>query len=159
MIRTVFADTGYWIALFDKRDWLHTKVVAVTKHLKDARIVTSQMVLTEFLNIMSKRGESMRKLAVSAVRDLLEDPRFEVVIQSDELFHAALKRYAERSDKKWSLTDCASFLIMEKLKIEDALAHDHHFEQAQFNSLLRKDFPPMLGQDRQKPQYSRPKAQ
>jgi len=40
-------------------------------------------------------------------------------------------------DKGWSLTDCASFVIMEDEGLPAALTHDHHFEQAGFQALLR----------------------
>jgi predicted nucleic acid-binding protein len=43
----------------------------------------------------------------------------------------------QRADKEWSLTDCASFKIMKARGITEALAHDHHFEQAGFTALLR----------------------
>ena len=41
------------------------------------------------------------------------------------------------ADKSWSLTDCASFLIMEEEGVTDALSHDRHFAQAGFQTLLR----------------------
>ncbi len=47
---TFFADTGYWIALFNPRDALHTKAIFMSKTTQAQLIVTSQMVLTEFLN-------------------------------------------------------------------------------------------------------------
>jgi predicted nucleic acid-binding protein len=31
------------------------------------------------------------------------------------------------ADKSWSLTDCASFLIMEEENLTAALTHDRHF--------------------------------
>ena len=37
----VFADTGYWVALFNPRDQLHDKAVAVTRELSDCRKVTT----------------------------------------------------------------------------------------------------------------------
>jgi predicted nucleic acid-binding protein len=43
--------------------------------------------------------------------------------------------------KEWSLTDCISFVVMNERKIRRALAYDHHFEQAGFEPLLRKDPP------------------
>jgi len=52
-------------------------------------------------------------------------------------FQDALWLYEQSSDKQWSLTDCASFLIMRELKITDTLAHDRHFEHASFVALLR----------------------
>jgi predicted nucleic acid-binding protein len=41
------------------------------------------------------------------------------------------------ADKSWSLTDCASFLIMEAMGIREALTYDNHFLQAGFTALLR----------------------
>lgn len=40
-------------------------------------------------------------------------------------------------DKGWSLTDCASCLIMNADSINEALTHDRHFEQMGFRALLR----------------------
>lgn len=59
--------------------------------------------------------------------------------QTHEQFSMALGLYEQRADKKWSLTDCASFLAMQEEGITDALAHDDHFQQAGFTALLRED--------------------
>jgi len=48
--------------------------------------------------------------------------------------------FALRSvDKDWSLTDCISFELMRRRRLTRALAFDHHFEQAGFEALLRRD--------------------
>jgi predicted nucleic acid-binding protein len=39
--------------------------------------------------------------------------------------------------KKWSLTDCISFVVMTRAGITEALTGDHHFEQADFVALLK----------------------
>ena len=53
----LFADAGYWIALLNPHDQLHAKAIVVGRQRKigtllraNRNIVTSQVVLTEFLN-------------------------------------------------------------------------------------------------------------
>ena len=48
-MRTVFADTGYWVALLNPRDQHHGKVKNVSSTLGQTRIVTSEMVLDGLL--------------------------------------------------------------------------------------------------------------
>ena len=49
-MKTVFANTAYWIALLNRHDWLHQRVVDIRSQLESALIVTSEMVLTEVTN-------------------------------------------------------------------------------------------------------------
>jgi predicted nucleic acid-binding protein len=60
-----------------------------------------------------------------------------IVPQTSEQFESALRRYKHAADKSWSLTDCASFQVMEVEQIQAALTHDQHFAQAGFETLLR----------------------
>ena len=46
-MNAVFADAGYWIALFNPRDQLHTRAIAVSQSTQNQSIVTSQRVLME----------------------------------------------------------------------------------------------------------------
>jgi len=48
-----------------------------------------------------------------------------------------MAQFRQRRDKGWSLTDCISFLAMQRHGLAEALTADHHFEQAGFNILLR----------------------
>jgi len=49
-MQTVFADTFYWIALLNPNDEAHARAATVSKDLISVRIVTTDEVLTEFLN-------------------------------------------------------------------------------------------------------------
>jgi uncharacterized protein len=135
----VFADAGYWIALFNPRDTLHTKAIAVSQAIQAQPIVTSQMVLSEFLNHYASMGSRFRQRAVEIVELLQHDPDVEVVPQTTEQFAMALLLYAQRQDKEWGFIDCASFLIMQERGISQALAYDEHFRQAGFMPLLREN--------------------
>jgi len=136
-MNVLFADAGYWIALFNPRDQLHTKAITVSNSLQGRPIVTSQMALIEFLNHYAALGQPFRQHAVQIVRSLQDDADVEVVLQTEAQFAAALTLYTQRPDKEWGLTDCASFLIMQERGITEALAHDDHFQQAGFVALLR----------------------
>jgi predicted nucleic acid-binding protein len=136
-MKRVFADTSYWIALFNPRDELHERAVAAAQSYSDDQIVTSEMILAEFLNGFSDRGPRLRAAASKAVKALRSRPNVTVMPQTSDQFERALSRYEERIDKDWSLTDCASFLIMEAEGIGAALTHDQHFAQAGFKALLR----------------------
>jgi len=137
LIRRVFADTSYWIALLNPRDELHEKALAVSQGNSFDEIVTSEMVLTEFLNSFSDRGSRLRQAAAKAVDVLRSNRTVLVRSQVHEQFEAALRKYRDMADKSWSFTDCASFLIMEEEGIHAALTHDKHFAQAGFEALLR----------------------
>ena len=136
-MNAVFADAGYWIALFHPRDRLHSKALAVSQSLKGQRIVTSQVVLTEFLNHFAAFGPQFQQKAVQVIDSLKASSSVEIVAQTSEQFDAALSLYSQRPDKEWGLTDCNSFLIMQEKAITEVLAHDEHFAQAGFVALLR----------------------
>ncbi len=138
-MRTLFADSGYWIALLNPRDQHHSKATSVAVTLGEASIVTTQMALAETFNAMASAGEGGRRHAAQLLNDLENDPDVEIVPQADAQFRAAVDRYASRADKTWSLTDCASFLVMEERGITEALAYDSDFLQAGFTALLREE--------------------
>ena len=133
----VFADTGYWMALLNNRDALHNRARELSVRFSAATIVTSEMVLAELLNHVSGWGAGMRQATAAAVREWMADRGIEVVPQTTVLFDAALERYMARADQSWSIVDCASFIVMEDRQIHEALAFDHHFQQAGFTALLR----------------------
>jgi predicted nucleic acid-binding protein len=48
---------------------------------------------------------------------------------SDEDFAAALRVYEQFADKEWSFTDCTSYVLIQRLKLQTAFAFDQHFRQ------------------------------
>ena len=133
----VFADTGYWIAMHNPGDEWHSIARTVTNRLQDDEIVTSEMVLVEFLNYCSRQGSRSRSQAAAIVQRLLSSGYPVVIPQTSVQLISAIRRYAQRPDQRWSVTDCASFIVMEERGITAALAYDRDFEQAGFRALLR----------------------
>ena len=135
----VFADAGYWIALLNPNDQLYRKTLSVTAEIAGLRIVTSEMVLVEFLNGVARLGNAVRLQAADTRQRLSANPNIDVVPQTSAQLAAATRLYADRPDQRWSVTDCASFLIMERRGITKALAYDRDFVQAGFRALLSED--------------------
>jgi len=134
-MRRIFADTSYWMALVNPRDQIHQKAMSVSRRLSSESLLTTEMVLVEVLNSFS---DSLYREAVGRmVTSLRQDENLTIVPQTPAQFKSALQRYQQAADKNWSLTDCASFEVMEVENIEAALTHDRHFVQAGFEALLR----------------------
>jgi len=98
-MKTVFADTGFWIALLDPQDTLHQNAVNLSVSLAQEKICTSEMVLTEVLNHFSKRGTFLRQAAVALIQSAQASPAIEIVPQTSEIFYAALKLCSQRPDQ------------------------------------------------------------
>jgi hypothetical protein len=132
----ILIDTGYIVALLNPRDELHARAVAWAAAV-DVKLAVTEHVIVEAVNFFSK---PINRLKVNAfVAQLLASPDCELIPASAELLQTGLELHAQRPDKEWSLTDCFSFVVMERRSITHALTHDHHFEQAGFEALLRRD--------------------
>jgi len=129
----VFADTFYWIALPDSTDAAHKRARQVTDDP-----VTTDEVLTEYLNFFSASQEFMRRQIVLTVEDILQDPGVTLIPQSRETFLAGLSLFRTRADKGYSLTDCISMRTMQRLGLTAVLTNDRHFEQEGFRAIFRE---------------------
>jgi uncharacterized protein len=112
-------------------------VVASRSH-GEARIVTTDEVLAEFLTALSKGGEGVRELAAQMVRAILSNPNVKVLPQSRGTFLQGLQFYDQRRDKEYSLVDCVSMNTIRAESLSAVLTNDHHFEQEEFTILMEK---------------------
>ena len=135
-MRIVFADTLYWIALINSRDQWHQRAVSINAELSEARLLTTDSVLTELANFFAEYGEVMRRKVALAIRSVLSDEEVEVLSESRQTFLDGLMLYESRSDKAYSLTDCIAMDVMRKRGITEVLTHDTHFTQEGFHVLL-----------------------
>ena len=134
--RAVFADTFYWIALFNPNDSFYEQALALSRSLQNTFIVTTDEVLTEFLTYFASGDPEVRRKAVNAVRGTLKNPKIYVIPQTRQSFLAGLDLYDARPDKGYSLTDCISMNVMKAEGLTDTLTHDEHFRQEGFRTLF-----------------------
>ncbi len=131
-------DTGFLVALCQPRDALHGRAQAWAAAVAEPLLVT-EYVLLETVNALSQPVD--RPKAHALLHFIRAAPGYEVVPARNDLFERGLQLHAQRPDKEWSLTDCISFVVMSDRGLVRALAHDHHFEQAGFEPLLRREPP------------------
>lgn len=135
MIR-VFLDAQCLIAANLPRDVNHGRAIALLAEFeeKNARFVTTDAVIVEFCNMLSK--VALRAHAAKVVRQLNAQDNIDVIHVTKEILSRAFTLYESRADKDWGLTDCISFEVMREQRITVALTTDHHFAQAGFQPLL-----------------------
>ena len=135
----IFADTGFFIAQLKPRDGLHLRARdwAVWIARNQTPILTTEFVLIELGDALSAPADRAKYHA--ALSHLFGAKQIEIVSVSLDWFQKGVALHKARPDKEWSLTDCISFVVMQERGISRALAYDHHFEQAGFEALLRRE--------------------
>ena len=132
----LFVDTLHLVALVNPKDQWHQKSVEVETATRNLDLLTTEDILTEFLNFYAEHGKFMRMKVSAFVREILLDVRVKVIPRNASTFLEALELYESRLDKGYSLTDCISMNVCRELGITEILTHDHHFEQEDFKVLL-----------------------
>ncbi len=133
----VFADSFHWIALADFSDSFHEHALALTAAHSAQALVTTDEVLTEYLNYFGGEPEALRRSVAASVRRIMGSSAVRVISQSRASFLAGLTLFEKRADKGYSLTDCISMETMHREGLTDVLTNDHHFEQEGFRALFR----------------------
>ena len=129
---TFFLDSAFLIGLMDARDQYHRAAVQTWEQVLNtpASLLTSSLVLTEVVTYFNVHGHRRGLALISKL--LLGSPRVCVRWVDEELWRAGHERLLLRPDKRWSLTDFVSFVLMEREVVREALTFDDHFAQAGF---------------------------
>lgn len=128
----LFVDTSAWLALNNKNDQYHDEAVSKITKVRQQKIqlVTSEYVFDESVTIIRYRishraavafGDALISSNVASIEDITKEERLKAWV----LF----KKYR---DKDLSFTDCTSFALMVKLKLQKAFSFDNHFKQVGF---------------------------
>ena len=134
----VFIDTSYLIALLVEQDQWHAAATQVRKSLGNSvQFVTIYEVLTEFLAGVSREAPQIRRAAVETAHTIMSSDNVAVIAPSPELLTGGLNLYAQRLDKRYSLADCISMVVMRDMDITEVLTNDRDFESEGFTRLIR----------------------
>lgn len=126
-------DTSGLLAYFDIASNSHQVADQVFKSTKNR--LTHSYVLAEFIPLCDVRG-FFRPRVLSFTKELESNPEIEIVWVNELLHKRAFALLEARQDKRYSLCDAVSFVLMKERGLFDALTLDHHFEQEGFRKLL-----------------------
>jgi len=130
----IFIDTGAFLARYVARDQFHKKSVRGWNLIRKNRTqcFTSNFVLDETITLLGRQAgyEFSAERAFTFYRsEVLEILRPN---SKDEL--EALEFFRKFSNQKVSFTDCISFVLMKRNRINLAFSFDRHFVLAGFDT-------------------------
>lgn len=130
-----FLDTSYIIALEASDDQHHEAALRHWNKLKNnmPALVTTSYILNEVATFFNSRGHHAKSVEIG--NNILNSPSINFIHVDGILFQNGWDYFKKYEDKRYSLADCISFVVMEQLKIKTALTFDRHFEQAGFSIL------------------------
>lgn len=129
-MKRVFVDTSGFFAYLVDGDAYHVEAMRLLPPLRQARrrLVTTNAVIVETYALLLNRARDGRNAAIRFLDVVdLGFAAVERVRSSDETRAYELVR--AHADKTYSLCDALSFVIMDRLGIEEAIAFDRHFRE------------------------------
>ncbi len=123
----VFVDTGAFCAFTIPNDQHNRIAKEIYKRLKgeNAAFYTSNYVLDEVFTLLKTRGS--HKTAVKFMEQLEEKSHLDIMQVSEVIEEAAKVIFKRFDDKRLSFTDCTSFSLINRFKIDAVFAFDEHF--------------------------------
>ena len=128
-----FLDSGYVLPLELSDGQGHKKVSHHWSQLLGGsfpELTTTTFVFDEIVTYFNSRGYHQKALKVG--NKFLRSTRVNLIHVDQPLLELGWAYLSRYQDKRYSLTDCISFVVMEQNGIKTALSVDHHFEQAGF---------------------------
>lgn len=126
-------DTSGLMCLFDRRDLRHA---SAKKHYNSAtRRLVHNYVFAEFVALAIARRAPLAD-ALRFIEAIHGSDEIKTIWVDPHVHESAMRLLIQVEDKRWSLCDGVSFLLMTAYSIDRALTTDHNFEQAGFIRLL-----------------------
>ena len=129
----LLADTSALLALILADDSQHEAAMLFVRKSPRIRFVMTELILSEVVTRLRARVDAAR--AVAFADDSLRSRRYDVVFMDSELLRGALDQMRRFADKRLSLTDCASFEILDRLGLDGAFTFDRDFRDCGYRML------------------------
>jgi hypothetical protein len=132
----VLVDTAALLAVASRTDAWHEQATALARQLRAEKRqwIITEWILAEFLG--SAARPPLRATALQIVEQARASALTTIIPATTEDWQKGFALYAARVDKAWSLVDCISILLCERMGITEVFTSDHHFAQAGLTVLL-----------------------
>ena len=129
----IYIDTGAFLARYLLKDQHHRRAVAIWEKLGSNRenCVTSNFVFDETFTLLGRRAEY--GFAVQRAKNIYASQALTICRPDREDEIRALQFFSKYADQQVSFTDCISFVLMKRRKINRVFSFDRHFELAGFH--------------------------
>lgn len=128
----VFVDTSALVALFDENDTRHKEAMQRLERIRSRRI---GMVISDFVfgeSITTTLARAGHRIAVTVGEYILNSAIVDFVWLDERIKRKAWEYFKKHDDKRFSFTDCTSFVLMKEINVKKYFAFDEDFKRAGF---------------------------
>jgi uncharacterized protein len=134
-MQQLFVDTSAWVAMSDSKDTHHLRAITLNQQVtRRYQLVITNYILDETYTLLlmnvgyPSTVNFKHKLDFLMQKDILE-----AIWVTPAIADQAWAIFAQFNvDKRWSFTDCVSFVAMKQRGITEVFTFDHHFSQMGF---------------------------
>lgn len=136
MASEIFIDTSGFYALLVRGDDQHARAAEALREAARRKrgLVTTDYVLDETATLLLARGYTA--VLANFFSRVQESEACRVVWMDADYFEKTKQLFLKNPERRWSFTDCFSFMVMKELRLRDVLSKDSHFKIAGFAPLL-----------------------
>lgn len=123
-------DTGAWIGIAVARDQLHELAAAFAKRLAESKapLITTNYVLAEsYTRIRCDDGHTKALAFDTLVREMIRRRQLSIGWITPAIHEEAMELFRRYSDHRFSIADCASFVVARRKKIREVFGFDNDF--------------------------------
>jgi len=124
----IYIDTGALIALSDRNDKNHKRAVLYLKTIvkRGVIVVLGKHVLIEYIDGVAKKID--KKKAIQELNSIIGSKLLLIEWANKKDWVQSIEYFRRYEDQRIDLTDCLSFSIMERMKIDKAFTFDSDFQ-------------------------------
>jgi uncharacterized protein len=135
---SILVDTGAWYAIADSADRHHKEASHFyIDQVPNSSLVTTDLILAETWTLLSSH---LGRYSAITFWETLRETRTPILTIDQVDLEAAWRIIHSFTDQSFSFVDCSTFVLMERLGINEAFTFDAHFLTYRYGSKRQRVF-------------------